>query len=100
MGIEAREDERCLGMSTHPSMKEPIPKPKWKRWLWLAVRIYTTVCALLVTCSIGLWAWCTIFPGTIGTAFSGSSRREVFLASLSTYRVSEYPRREHYFLSL
>jgi len=75
-------------------LNEAKSKPKWKRALWLVLKIYTGLCTLLVTAYLILVLWSVFFP-----APSPSSKTWA-MASYAEYVAKEYPKRADYFFRL
>ncbi|PYJ87528.1 MAG: hypothetical protein DME22_01205 [Verrucomicrobia bacterium] len=72
-------------------MTEAKRNPKWKRALWLTLKIYAGLCTLLVTAYLTLVVWSTFFPESpvIGET--------MVMASYGEYVAKEYPKRGDYF---
>jgi hypothetical protein len=71
------------------------PKPKWKRALSLALRIYAGFCTLLLTAYFALLAWSNF----VGEAPRGSEEITL-VATYGRYMADEYPKRGDAFLTV
>jgi hypothetical protein len=76
-------------------MSNTESKPKWKRGLSLALKIYAGLCTLLVTVYLGLAIW----GNSSGGPPPGAEELSL-TASYGRYMASEYPQRGDYFVSL
>lgn len=70
-------------------------KPKWRRALWLALRIYAGFCTLIFTVYLAFAVWCGFFAET-----PPGSDENTLAASFGRYMASEYPKREDAFMDV
>jgi hypothetical protein len=90
-----------MGCEKHSSLHvrrrmttEAKSNPKWKRALWLALKIYAGLCTLLVTLYLALVLWRTFFPQ------SPISSKTIVTASFGDYVAKESPKRADHFCRL
>ncbi len=79
-------------MNNAPS---PETEPKWKRALWLALKIYAGFCTIIVTAYLALLVWVNL------ASQSPPGSEEIILKSeYGNYMATEYPRRGDNFSGL
>jgi hypothetical protein len=74
---------------------EAKSKPKWKRALWLALKIYAGLCTLLITAYLFLVVWTASSPKS-----SSGNGETMIMASYGAYAAREHPKRADYFSRL
>jgi hypothetical protein len=76
-------------------MSSTQSKPRWKRALWLAVKIYAGFCSLILTAYLAFVIWSDFLP----SAPAGSDEITL-LSGYGRYMATEYPKRGDRFMNL
>jgi hypothetical protein len=75
---------------------ETASNPKWRRALWLALKIYAGLCTILVTTYLVFALWITSYFSKPSPVF----REAEVMTSYGEYVAKESPKRARYFLNL